>query len=250
VQGTDPAGNSNTASYAFTIDTTPPSGVGLIARAASASEIDLFWTAATDPVGVTGYKIFRDGGTTPIGTVTTGTTFADTGLAPSSTHRYTVVAVDAAGNQATPSTAVATTQAAAIRPAGKTGTTVRAATAAPILTVGIRRGIIPHGAPVLVGVHTRPNADAIITVRLTRQSTRCTGAAPHRVCASVSTVLAQRVVRARANRQGLVAVRVPLGYTPSKPLRATLAVRVSTRYGTVTHEAVVLLQPAPRSQQR
>jgi hypothetical protein len=246
VQGTDPAGNSSSASAAFTIDTTPPSGVGLIARAASASEIDLFWTAATDPVGVTGYKVFRDGGTTPIGTVTSGTTFADTRLAPSSTHTYMVVAVDAAGNQATPSTAEATTLAAA----RKTGTAPRVAAATRILTMGVQRGIIPHGATVLVSVRTRSNADAIITVRLTRLSTRCTGAAPHRVCASVSTVLAQRVVHARANRQGLVAVRVPLGYTPTKALRATLSVRVATRYGTATHEAVVLLQPAPRARQR
>jgi hypothetical protein len=62
-------------------------------------------------VGVTGYKVFRDGGTTPIATVTTATTFADTGLATGSTHSYAVVAVDAAGNQSPPSaTASATTQ--------------------------------------------------------------------------------------------------------------------------------------------
>jgi hypothetical protein len=250
VQGTDPAGNSSSASAAFTIDTAPPSGVGLIARAASASEIDLFWTAATDPVGVTGYKVFRDGGTTPIGTVTTGTTFADTGLAPASTHRYTVVAVDAAGNQAGPSTVVATTLAAAVRPAHRTGAGLPSATAKPIVTVSVPRGIIPHGALVPVSVRTRPNADALITVRLTRRNTHCTGAARHRVCASVSTVLAQRVVHARANRQGLVTVRVPLGYTPAKTLRATLSVRVATRYGTVTHEAAVLLQPAPRARRR
>jgi hypothetical protein len=116
--------------------------------------------------------------------------------------------------------------------------------------VRVPRGIIPHGATVLVSVRTRPNADAIITVRLMRRSTRCTGAAPHRVCASVTTVLAQRVVHARANRQGLATQRVALGYSTTTTLRATLSVRVSTRYGTVTHEAVVLLQPAPRSQQR
>jgi hypothetical protein len=196
-------------------------------------------------VGVTGYKVFRDGGTTPIGTVTAGTTFADTGLAASSTHRYTVVAVDAAGNEATPSSAEATTLAAT-----KTRSAPRAAAATRILTMGVQRGIIPRGTMVLVGVRTRPNADAIITLRLTQRSTRCTAAAPHRVCASVTTVLAQRVVHARANRQGLVAVRVPLGYTPSRTLRATLSVRVSTRYGTVTQQAVVLLQPAARARQR
>ena len=245
VQGTDPAGNSASASFAFTIATAAPSATGLIARAVSASEIDLSWTAATDLAGVAGYKIFRDGGTTPIGTVTTGTTFADTGLAASSTHHYTLVAFDAVGNQSAPSTAVATTLAAT-----KTGTAPRTASGKPIVTVGVPRGIIPHGALVLVGVRTRPNADALITLRLTRQSTRCTGSAGHRACASVTTVLAQRVVHARANRQGLVSVRVPLGYTPSRTLRATLSVRVWTRYGTVTQQAAVLPQPAPRARQR
>jgi hypothetical protein len=250
VQGTDPAGNSSSASSAFTIDTTPPSGTGLIARAVSASEMNLSWTAATDNVGVAGYKIFRDGGTTPIGTVTSGTTFADTGLAPSSTHRYTVVAFDAVGNQSAPSTAVATTLAGATLPAPAPRTGLQPAPATRIVTVGVPRGIIPHGALLLVSVRTRPEADAIITVRLTRRGTRCTAAARHRVCASVTTVLAQRVAHARANRQGLVTVRVPLGYIPTRTLRATLSVRVATRYGTATHEAVVLLQPAPRARQR
>jgi hypothetical protein len=118
------------------------------------------------------------------------------------------------------------------------------------VTVGVPRGIIPHGALVLVSVRTRPDADALITLRPTRRGTRCTGSARHRVCASVTTVLAQRVVHARANRQGLVTVRVALGYSATRTLRATLSVRVATRYGTVTHEADVLLQPERRSPQR
>ena len=71
----------------FTIDTVAPSvPTGLTATAAGVSAINLSWTAATDTVGVAGYKVFRDGGTTPLGIVTSGTTFADTGLAPSLTH--------------------------------------------------------------------------------------------------------------------------------------------------------------------
>src|SRR5205823_118770 len=53
----------------------------------------------------------------------------------------------------------------------------------PIVTMRLARGISPHGALVLVRVRTRPGADARITLRLTRQGTRCTGAAHHRVCA-------------------------------------------------------------------
>src|SRR2546423_1054813 len=67
----------------------------------------------------------------------------------------------------------------------------------PLVTVRVPRGIIPHGAPVVVSVRTRPEADALITLRLTRQGTRCTGAARQRVCARVTTVLSQRVVHPR-----------------------------------------------------
>jgi len=58
--------------------------------------INLSWTASTDNVAVTGYRIFRDNGTTPIATVT-GTTFSDPNQL--GTHAYVVAAIDAAGNQ-------------------------------------------------------------------------------------------------------------------------------------------------------
>jgi hypothetical protein len=82
---------------------------------------------------------------------------------------------------------------------------------------------------VKVSVRIRPLADARIKLLLT----------------SKSTVLAQGVVRVRANAQGLVTRSIALGYSTLKPLRATLKVRVSTAYGAVTHAAPVLLQPAP-----
>src|SRR5437763_11756856 len=100
-----------------------------------------------------------------------------------------------------------------------------------MVTVRVPCRIIPHGAAVVVSVRTRPEADTRITLRLTRQGTQCTGAARQRVSARVTTVLAQRVVHARANRQGLVTQTVPLGYSPTSPLRATLGVHVWTRYG-------------------
>jgi hypothetical protein len=120
----------------------------------------------------------------------------------------------------------------------------------PTVTVRVPHGIIAHGAPVVVQVRTRPGADAVITLRLTRQGTRCTGAARQRVCRPVTVVLAQRVVHVRANRQGLVTRSVALGYSPASTVRATLGVHVSTRYGAVTHTAAVLLQPAPRARHR
>ena len=117
VTAVDGANNQSAASNTIVVttqgtDVTPPSTpTSLTATGASASVIDLSWTASTDNFGVVGYKVFRDGGLTEIATVTTGTSFSDSGLAVGSTHSYTVSAFDAANNQSAKSTsASATTQ--------------------------------------------------------------------------------------------------------------------------------------------
>jgi hypothetical protein len=74
----------------------------LTATAVSSSQINLSWTASTDAVGVTGYRIERCQGASctnfaQIGT-SSGTTFNDMGLSASTTYRYQVRATDAAGN--------------------------------------------------------------------------------------------------------------------------------------------------------
>jgi chitodextrinase len=90
--------------------TAPTTPAGLTATAASSSQINLSWTAATDNVGVTGYNVYRGG--TLIATLGTATSFQNTGLAASTTYSYTVRAFDAAGNLSSPSSsASATTQA-------------------------------------------------------------------------------------------------------------------------------------------
>jgi chitodextrinase len=90
-------------------DTTPPSAPGtLTASAASATQINLSWGAATDNVGVTGYRVERcaGAGCTSFTQVATpsGTLFSDTGLTASTSYTYHVRAVDAAGIRA-PNTA-------------------------------------------------------------------------------------------------------------------------------------------------
>lgn len=100
----DDAGNrsavSNTASAttlaAAPQDVTPPTAPSDLTATVEGASINLSWSASTDDVGVTGYRIFRDNAAAPIATVT-GTTFADSGQL--GTHTYTVAAVDAAGNQ-------------------------------------------------------------------------------------------------------------------------------------------------------
>lgn len=112
----DAAGNrsvlSNTATAttlaAPPLDVTPPTApAGLTASVNDATRvINLSWSASTDDVGVAGYRVFRDSGSTPIGTVT-ATTFSDSDQL--GTHTYTVAAVDAAGNQSAMSNMVVAT---------------------------------------------------------------------------------------------------------------------------------------------
>jgi chitodextrinase len=79
-------------------DTTPPTTPGTpAAQSPTAGKIDLGWDASTDQSSPVTYRVYRDGGTTPVGQ-TTATSFSDTGVAPGATHTYTVDAVDPAGN--------------------------------------------------------------------------------------------------------------------------------------------------------
>src|SRR5205809_507118 len=88
-------------------DTTPPTvPTGLTATAVSSSQINLSWTASSDNVGVSGYRVYRGG--TQIATRST-TSFANTGLSASTTYSYTVAAYDAAGNLSAPSSSASAT---------------------------------------------------------------------------------------------------------------------------------------------
>jgi uncharacterized repeat protein (TIGR03806 family) len=79
-------------------DTTPPSvPSGVTATAASASRVDVSWTASTDSggAGLAGYRVFRGG--TQIATVNApATTYSDTTVQPATAYSYTVRAFDAA----------------------------------------------------------------------------------------------------------------------------------------------------------
>ena len=94
-------------------DTQPPTmPTNLTATAVSSSQINLAWAAATDNVGVAGYRVFRNGSqvAAPVGIA-----YADTNLAATTTYSYTVAAFDAAGNVSAFSAAVlATTPAAPV----------------------------------------------------------------------------------------------------------------------------------------
>jgi Bacterial Ig domain len=85
--------------------TAPSTPTGLNGTARSPEQIDLNWTASTDNVGVTGYKVFRNG--IQVGAPATPP-FSDIGLAPLTTYNYTVSATDAAGNDSPKSTILST----------------------------------------------------------------------------------------------------------------------------------------------
>lgn len=81
-------------------DTTPPSVPGKPSGASlSSSSINVSWPASNDDRATTlTYRVYRDGGAAPVGTVTTDSTttitFTDTGLAAGSVHTYRVDASD------------------------------------------------------------------------------------------------------------------------------------------------------------
>jgi hypothetical protein len=124
-------------------DTSAPSvPTGVTGSSPSSTSVTLSWTASNDNVGVTGYRVFRNG--TQVGTPA-GTSYTDSGLTAATTYSYTVAAVDAAGNasaQSSPATSVRTPAASEPPPpppggsgfvsaATATGTTTSTAVAAP-----------------------------------------------------------------------------------------------------------------------
>ena len=110
----------------------PTIPTGLTATPVGSSAINLNWAASFDNVGVTLYRIFRNGSL--IGTVTSpGSSI--TGLSASTTYSFTVSACDAAGNCSAQSTTVfattppsATTSGAFLRTIGTRGTVTTSAT--------------------------------------------------------------------------------------------------------------------------
>jgi chitodextrinase len=79
-------------------DTVPPTvPTNLHVTAHTSSSISIAWTASTDNVGVTGYRIQQNG--VVVGSVGgTTTSYTASGLNPSTTYSYAVAAFDAAGD--------------------------------------------------------------------------------------------------------------------------------------------------------
>jgi fibronectin type 3 domain-containing protein len=103
------AGGNRSAPAAASVTTpgdvsAPSAPTGLRAKVGSGPRVKLSWAASSDDVGVTGYRVSRDGAV--IATVGV-TTYSDAAVVRSTRYRYAVSAVDAAGNESAPSAAVA-----------------------------------------------------------------------------------------------------------------------------------------------
>jgi len=111
---------SGTGSTGTSCTVAPAAPAGLTATAASSSGVNLTWSAVTPPsnCSISSYAVYRSttSGFTPsssnrVASVTSGTTFSDTGLAASTAYFYLVEAVDSDGTSAASGQASATTKA-------------------------------------------------------------------------------------------------------------------------------------------
>jgi chitodextrinase len=118
VKAKDAAGNISASSNTVNVttltpaDTTAPSApTSLTASGTTETATNLSWTASTDNVAVTGYDVYQD--SSLIGSTTTATNFAVSGLSASTAYTFSVKAKDAAGNISTASNLVSVTTNAA-----------------------------------------------------------------------------------------------------------------------------------------
>lgn len=125
--GLDPAGNRTAVSI---VDIQPPSAPGTLSgTAASGTQIDLSWGAATDNVAVTSYRVYRNGS---VVATPTGTSYSDTGLVSATSYAYRVNAMDAAGNEGAGSNTIAVGTPDTVAPTIPTGLSGSAVSGAQI----------------------------------------------------------------------------------------------------------------------
>jgi chitinase len=116
VSAVDAAGNESVKSasiQATTLDTTAPTVPANVSAVALAyNQVKVSWGASTDTggSGLAGYKIYRSGSTSSIGSVLSGTlTFTDSTAQGSTAYTYQVTAYDGAGNESAKSTGATVT---------------------------------------------------------------------------------------------------------------------------------------------
>lgn len=81
----------------------PSTPSNLTTSSITQNSVQLSWTASTDNIGVTGYKIYKNGS---LLTTTTGTSYNVTSLSAATSYSFYVIAYDAAGNLSSQSNTV------------------------------------------------------------------------------------------------------------------------------------------------
>jgi chitodextrinase len=97
VKTIDAAGNASAAASASAttlFPDTPPTQPGSLRATTTTTSVRLTWTAASDNLGVVGYRVWRDGGAS---VTTANLSLTQTGLAPDTAYTWTVRAIDTAG---------------------------------------------------------------------------------------------------------------------------------------------------------
>lgn len=84
------------ATVTITVDSTPPSvPADVSVQQTGTNSVNVSWASSTDPVGVAGYQVFRDG--TQIASAA-GSPYSDGSVSTGQTYSYQVAAYDNAGN--------------------------------------------------------------------------------------------------------------------------------------------------------
>lgn len=158
-------------------DSQAPTAPVVSATAITSSRVDVTWSGSTDNVGVTGYRVRRDG---TLLTTTAATTYADTSVSPATTYTYGVSALDAAGNESPVATAPVTT------PPASGGATL---TFAPTddATVDASQPTVNLGAASRVTVDASPVNDALLKFTVSGTAGCTVGSAALRLTVGSST---------------------------------------------------------------
>jgi hypothetical protein len=118
-------------------DAQPPTIPGNVsATTGDDTQVRVAWTASSDNVGVSRYRIYRNGSATPVGTVPGNlTSYVDRGLSAGAPYTYKVSAVDGAGNDSGQSSPPAS------------ATTLATHVSLQLTDVDIPAGLSPSGVP-------------------------------------------------------------------------------------------------------
>ncbi|WP_420602828.1 LamG-like jellyroll fold domain-containing protein [Flagellimonas sp.] len=127
-------------------DTQNPTAPTLSSTGQTDTTVNLSWSGATDNVGVTGYKIFKDNNLeATLGNVNT---YQVAGLTESTSYNFTATALDAAGNESSTSNSISVSTNAGSGGGGSNGSSVWSETnsvASYSGDVGIGTNAVPSG---------------------------------------------------------------------------------------------------------